>query len=101
MDELKSNQLVVLTGAGVISGNPVEKGTIDETSPKTFVSALTQMTFEQYKSDYSIDSSLPGNDGFFALKDAVLRTGSNTTYNIGEVIIFFDEIIGVSIGTLG
>lgn len=40
---------------------------------------------------------LPGDDGYFVLRDAQVKEGMNT-YDFGELIVFYDQIIGISLG---
>lgn len=100
LESLKSNQLVLVTGAGLITGYPVFKDDIETESSKNIICNLCDHFFEQYKTDFSIESPLKDNEGYFILRDATLRTTSNNILTIGEIVLFFDEIIAVSIGNI-
>lgn len=99
-DELKSNQLILVTGAGVISGYPILNDATKAESATTLISEFCKSSLEKYKADFPTEASSKDADGFIILRDTTLRMASDYVVQMGEVVIFFDEIIAVSIGTI-
>lgn len=94
-----SNHLVLLTSAGIITGDIILD---DEKDPD--VSSLTKFTTDtamDYRKEYQLpdDSHLDGNDGCICLKNVTINLSRVTTH-IPFLSVFFDQIIAVSIGNL-
>lgn len=105
IEGLDSNHLILVTAAGIICGNPSSSSplTREEVTSKDgpisnsdvaklYVSFLTAAK-ETYDGDVS------GNDGYLFLENAFIQT-PNGTQNLGNIVVFYDQIIGVSIGNL-
>ena len=43
-----------------------------------------------------MDAQLDGDDGFFTLKNVTIQS-ANTTANVPFMVVFFDQVIGVTI----
>ena len=71
----------------VISG----KATVEEAA------SVTAALLATAKSNYG-DAPVNGNDGYLALVDVVIKSSSGTTFNIGSMVVFYDQIIGISLG---
>ncbi|MCH5261630.1 MAG: hypothetical protein J1F42_01830 [Lachnospiraceae bacterium] len=99
IDDLKDYKLCIVTPAGVITGSPIAKDDSDE-SVKSLVT-LSSEYVEEYRKENSLDPSKPldGNDGFFMLKNATLRSGG-ATYNFNFLNVFFDQIIAITVGKM-
>jgi len=110
-DEFKENSLILVTSAGVIYGSPVLNEEVEsfktqkfsELLPKEIALSITSImassSYSKYEKEYKINSALPEDDGYILLKDVILHT-SNSTYNFASLAVFFDEIVGVSIGNM-
>jgi hypothetical protein len=99
---IKDNKLILFTTSGVITGYPVE---IDSDEYKgrpvtdTIISKLSQSIIETYDDTYHLEGPLPGNDGFFVLKDAVVVAG-NHNYTHKEIVVFYDTVTAITIGNM-
>ena len=62
------------------------------------------LTVEEYLKNITSTDSEPvivGNDGYIILKDVKIRsTSSNTITHMPFMVVFYDQIIGVSIGNI-
>lgn len=98
VESMTRNQLVIVTGAGTIIGRLVSE---DDSEAQKLIPSLASRFTEDYKKEF-IDSSedLPDNDGFLTLVDAQLLTSSNNTVNFPSIIVFFDQIIGITVGSI-
>lgn len=98
-EALANNSIIVVTPCGVITGNPLSDNESDNTIK--LLDDLNIRIAKNYREDFGIsyDTSLPDNDGFFTLKDASLISGSVTT-NLGFINIFYDQVIGISLGNI-
>ena len=96
---LEKNKLVLATPAGIIFGTPVYDEESTEELPLTsFVNSLA-LTYRK-EHDISDDTRLEENDGFLYLKDVTIQNGVQRT-NLPYMCVFYDQIIGVSIGNMG
>lgn len=94
VDGLADNQVIFLTPAGIIAGKlPTDSQMSNQ--GVAFISALLKKTAEPYS-----ESSLEGNDGYIQLTNARLLPLSGAPVEIGDIVLFFDQIIGVKIGTV-
>ncbi|MBD5449698.1 MAG: hypothetical protein HDR28_06010 [Lachnospiraceae bacterium] len=97
MDKLKDQKLIIITHAGIITGIPIAKDECNEIDNE--MASMSLMCIEGYRKEHSIDESQPidGNDGFISLKDVDFKSGALTChFNILNV--FFDQIVGITIG---
>lgn len=92
--------LILVTSAGVISGLPVteheEKGTITSNLLDFIGTVIKEHKESNNIEDYKLAEGL---DGFFSLKDVTIRSG-NSTYTLPFLTVFYDQIVGVSVGNL-
>lgn len=92
-EELAKNQVIFLTSIGLIVGDLPDESTND---PGTaLISALVDKVADQYK-----EVQLDGNDGSIQLTNARLLPLSGNPCNLGDVVLFPDQIIGVKLGTI-
>jgi hypothetical protein len=91
---LKDSQLIVLTAFGMISGSP-----IFEDSNNLITSDIVEVQRKRYFEEYGCDDLAPGNDGYISMKDVEIISGHTTTY-LAELVVFYDQIIGVCIGNV-
>jgi hypothetical protein len=90
-DGLKMNRIIIVTSAGIISGKILDEG--DAALEKLFFAELLREVADQYGVD-----NVDGNDGHLHLTDARIRLGNGADVNIGNIVIFYDQIAGISIG---
>lgn len=97
-DSTKSNRLILVTSAGVIIGDPVISEETD--SAISSLANVSKDIANEYREKNSIpDSPLDGNDGFICLKNVTIKS-PHTTTNIPFLNVFFDQIIGISLGNM-
>ncbi|MDU7338076.1 MAG: hypothetical protein E7L17_08180 [Clostridium sp.] len=110
---LESNSLILLTPMGVIKGKPVDvKEALDKVSKNTdfsklssseiscgAIAQLTENAADEYQKEFSISFPLKGNDGYIILKN-VTFDNSNKSYNLPALVVFFDQIIGITIANI-
>ncbi|MGI6726627.1 MAG: hypothetical protein ACOX62_10680 [Christensenellales bacterium] len=91
IEKLKDNELILLTPAGVVTGYPADTDNLG------IVAQLAQTVSYKHREKLEMpdDMVLPGNDGYIALRNVQLRTGG-TTYEFEELLVFFDQIIGIT-----
>lgn len=102
---LEENNLILTTSAGIISGKvPSEQEIDDENSLYGVLYKICDNTKEEYLKNISSTDSEPvivGNDGYIILKDVKIRsTSSDTITHMNFMVVFYDQIIGVTIGNI-
>lgn len=105
VEGLEENNLILTTSAGIISGKvPSEQEIDDENSLCGVLYEICDNTKEEYLKNISSTDSEPvivGNDGYIILKDVKIRsTSSDTITHMNFMVVFFDQIIGVTIGNI-
>lgn len=105
VEGLEENNLILTTSAGIISGKvPSEQEIDDENSLCGVLYEICNNTKEEYLKNISSTDSDPvivGNDGYIILKDVKIRsTSSDTITHMNFMVVFFDQIIGVTIGNI-
>ncbi|WP_195410998.1 hypothetical protein [Ruminococcus sp. BSD2780120874_150323_B10] len=97
--------MILTTSAGIISGKvPSEQEIDDENSLCGVLYEICDNTKEEYLKNISSTDSEPvivGNDGYIILKDVKIRsTSSDTITHMNFMVVFYDQIIGVTIGNI-
>lgn len=105
VEGLEENNLILTTSAGIISGKvPSEQEIDDENSLCGVLYKICDNTKEEYLKNISSTDSEPvivGNDGYIILKDVKIRsTSSDTITHMNFMVVFYDQIIGVTIGNI-
>ena len=105
VEGLEKNDLILTTSAGIISGKlPSEQEIDDEKSLYGVLYKICNNTKEEYLKNISSTDSEPvivGNDGYIILKDVKIRsTSSNTITHMPFMVVFYDQIIGVTVGNI-
>lgn len=100
IEGLEQNKLIVYTAAGAFVGTPL----LEETNDNNIIEALYSLisnAAKGYKNENNIpdDQMLDGNDGCFLMSDVALIKGQSRT-SIPVVAIFYDQVIGISIGNI-
>jgi len=95
IEALEKNKLIVVTSAGVFTGklNKEDK----EDNSNHFFSILLEKITDNFEGSLS---NLAPDDGYIVLKEAMLNSGG-IKYNISRIVIFYDQIVGITIGDLG
>ena len=93
LEELNGNKVVIVTSAGVFTGNLLRENS-DSDGSKLFSGLLDGI---ECNSEELVDIEQVPNDGYVALEDATLDT-NGTKYNFGNIIIFHDQIVGITLG---
>ncbi len=98
---LDKNQLILITHSAAICGTPTFEDSESVSSPTSYMNAIIEESAKHYRQDNNLsDSPFDGNDGVITLKDATVRPfGSSNTMRFAFLAVFFDQIVGVSIGT--
>jgi len=89
-DELRDNKVIVVTSAGVFTGRLMKENSNKDGK------ALILDVIERTKEELVETGQVP-NDGYITLEDATLDT-NGTKYNFGNIIIFHDQIVGITLG---
>ena len=93
LEELSDNQLVLITALGLIIGTPVSlNDKCEDTGTRLMQSVLSKI--------HEGIQPQGANDGCLLLTDVTIYTSTNHPINIGTTTVFFDQIIGASIGQL-
>lgn len=85
-DEFAEDSLIIVTHSGIIEGRYGEGSLLS-----SFSKGVKDKFDEAYPSDLS------GNDGHIILKNATLTTATGQ-FNFQELIVFYDQIVGVTLG---
>ena len=95
---MENNNIIVMTSAGTYSGKVISNEDDASELAFPFANVISKLA-DQYRQDNHIDKNtlLDGNDGFLVLKDVQLRT-NGAIINMPFVVLFFDQIVGISIG---
>lgn len=99
IQEFQGNSILLATPMGLICGTPAklpdEGGDSDDRAAiNVLYSKILQHIGDQYKGEVG------GNDGYLLLDNVSIRSNGNQTINVGTMIVFYDQIIGISFGTL-
>jgi len=89
------------TSFGVISGRSLDNP--GEVSDKSTASELfAKHAAEIYQKEYCEENTgfAPGNDGYVVLVDVTIRTITNQHYYMPSMVLFYDQIIGMTLGDL-
>ena len=94
-EALKKNEVIITTAFGLISGK-VYNGDNSETEDiaTKFVADLTNGIAEAYGQE-----NIEGNDGYIFLKDVTIRAGGNNIFYVRNLVVFYDQIIGITFGS--
>lgn len=107
VEGLEENNLILTTSAGIISGKvPSEQEIDDENSLCGVLYKICDNTKEEYlknisSTDTDSEPVIVGNDGYIILKDVKIKsTSSDTITHMHSMVVFYDQIIGVTIGNI-
>jgi flagellar hook-basal body complex protein FliE len=108
-EELEKNKLILTTAIGVIVGTPeipkddgdAESKSIDESSSSQSIAIkLIDVVSKNYKEATGVEEEAKSeSDGFILLKDVTIKS-SSAQFNLPVLAVFYDQIIGVTIGNI-
>lgn len=98
--KLKQEKLILVTAAGTIIGDVVlstgQEGSVQGGEP---VNSFWDLFARAYQDKEKLDRSTLGSDGYLLMRNVkLINQGQTMTYE--SLLVFFDEIIACSIGTL-
>ena len=103
IEGLENNDVIFVTSIGYITGKPLSEEETQENSKITSDNTLywvTKNITDDYRKEYNItEEPIDGNDGYIILKDVTIKYLNSTT-KLGSLILFFDQIIGVTFGNI-
>lgn len=94
LDELKGNQVVIATGFGLVSGTIQS----DDATATIGTKVLSTILSETTKSNPC--ENLDANDDYLHLVDVAVHASNGRTYNLSDLVLFADQIIGITIGNI-
>lgn len=97
IEGMEKNKIILVTSCGLIIGE-IMKSTDDLSLSNAFftsVDTLTSMYLEDNK--LSPDSVPDGNDGYILLKNVTIKNNTGDI-NLPILCVFYDQIIGATIG---
>lgn len=103
VEGLENNDIILTTPAGNICGKLFSDEDIDNAG--NFYSVLSKLcrnvADEHIKNSPSEENAIVGNDGYLILKNVKIRsTSSATVTSLPYMVVFYDRIIGISVGTI-
>ncbi len=103
-EELKGSKVILITPAGIISGYLPEVNDLELSDADIAPAILTELADKitaGYRSEHSLgDELLTGNDGFITLTNVLIQMSGNQTATLPHLNVFYDQIIGITIGTI-
>lgn len=90
------DSIVIVTAAGVITG----KQSIYDPNSKPSenqVTTIVEVADKEYKKNFT-ESTVAGNDGYLTVRGATLTMSSGVQYTFDNLVVFFDQIIGITVG---
>lgn len=107
-EEFSNYKIILSTSTGTITGRFLKDSDSqssshnNETTAALAFSQLCGQEYDLYKEELNLSDSdkLPGDDGYLLLKDVEILT-SVKTITLPAMVVFFSDIVGVSIGEIG
>lgn len=95
-DMLRWNKVVLVTPFGVISGKPEPAGEeYEDLSTTAVISELCDKVVDDYGAE-----NVDGNDGFIFMTDVTIHSSNKATFNVANLVVFYDQIIGITLGNV-
>lgn len=98
---LENNELILTTAAGNICGKLISDDQLDsETDLSGVIANICGEISKKYLDNLSsTEFGVDGNDGYLFLTDVSIKScSSNFITHLPFMVVFYDQIIGVSIG---
>lgn len=84
----------IMTAFGLITGKLAK----NDDQSKLLVTKMCETLCSFYKKDYrTADNGLGVNDGYICLEDVEVLRDANTKLTFGELTVFYDQIIAITI----
>lgn len=95
---LETNQkLLLVTSLGIITGKPINSSNEEDKNYHDIWKQLNQKSDELKSSYYNNAPKVKSDGARIFLKDVEILTGSNSKINIPYLVVFTDQVIGISI----
>lgn len=101
VDGLQKNKLILATATGLIAGHPcleIDDCKEGDDFSQFLFNILAQQT-EEYCKHFGVEKPLAADDGYLILTDVTIQR-ENGVVNMSNLIVFYDQIVGMSIGDL-
>ena len=101
-EAMEKNKIAIITSIGLITGRyPTEKELEDKDNSNSALTKFCTNIGNEYKKTLSLSETdkLPGDEGYLYLVDVVIKA-PNQSYRLPFMIVFFDQIIGISMGSM-
>ncbi len=95
-ESLNNNELILFTSNGMITGKFVNHKKIESSTPSD---TIFQGLFKVFDKTFSEKNLQNASNSFILLKDVTITNGSATS-NLTYLVVFTDQIIGATIGTM-
>lgn len=97
--DFEYHKLILITAVGMICGTPVSED--EECEEIGLLIKKNHQLVQDYRTTYDIPKQkrLTGNDGYIMLKDVTIMTNNQNT-RLSSLVVFCDEIIGVTVGIM-
>lgn len=92
-----NNSVIFLTASGLISGKITAPASDNQI--KDFLPKLIAKLADDYADKYPL-SDLDPYDGYVVLENAVIHSQTGETNSIPHLMVFIDQIIGVTVGEI-
>ncbi len=97
-DDIRNENIIIMTSTGIVKGIPVKyMDEMDDSSEKWFAKLVQDVTDEYNEQRNSKENPISENDGYIMLRDVIMDNGAGT-YNLPIAVIFYDQILGISLG---
>lgn len=100
VEGMENNEVILVTAIGLIRGT-LATVTDDVTDSVNILTAIADKLTNAYREEHNLPDTavINDNDGYIALKNVTIQNGQNTT-SLPFLCVFFDQIIGVSVGNI-
>lgn len=99
VEGLEDNKVVLATSMGLICGRPASEVLLGEESATSQEDVIYAALLKSAKTSFG-SGDVVGNDGYLLLTDVTIKSPSGANFNVGNMVVFYDQIIGVSIGNI-
>lgn len=89
-------RLQLFTACGIIDGIPVTIDDVKDDNQNTFLPNMLQYYKDDYKEEYNEEAD---TSSYILLQDVHIKNGTNTL-NCPSMVVFINQIIGYTIGSL-
>lgn len=97
LEELKGNKVILITAAGMIIGTLSEDSDI---LADQIMLGINKSAIAAFKEETG-NEEVGGNDGYVCLTDATVKsTISNYSFQVPVIDVFYDQIIGITVGDI-